>query len=162
VFGLHWNRWEHVHDGLRIRAPIDNRGYARICATSRIVLGVNEINDDTFYFSNRTFLTLACGAFHLTHYVPRLEQVFKDGEHLVWYRDEDEALDKIAHWLRRDADRARIAAGGHAEVMQYHQYYHRVARILHWLQAGVPRWQSDARWQPPVSPEPSQQGFVTQ
>ena len=40
VFGLHWNRWEHVHDGLRIRAPIDNRGYARICASSRIVLGV--------------------------------------------------------------------------------------------------------------------------
>jgi len=157
VFGLHWNRWEHVHDGLRIHPPIDNRGYARICASSRIVLGVNEINDDTFYFSNRTFLTLACGAFHLTHYVPKLEHVFKDGEHLVWYRDEDEALDKIAQWLDRDADRARIAAGGHAEVMQYHQYYHRVARILHWLQVGVPRWQNGAGWLPTVSQEPSRQ-----
>lgn len=157
VFGLHWNRWEHLHDGLRIHPPIDNCGYARICASSRIVLGVNEINDDTFYFSNRTFLTLACGAFHLTHYVPKLEHVFKDGEHLVWYRDEDEALDKIAQWLDRDADRARIAAGGHAEVMQYHQYYHRVARILHWLQVGVPRWQNDARWLPTVCQEPSRQ-----
>ncbi|HZN41921.1 MAG TPA: glycosyltransferase [Planctomycetota bacterium] len=157
VFGPHWDRWEHVHDGLRIRPPIDNRAYARICASSRIVLGVNEINDDVFYFSNRTFLTLACGAFHLTHYVPKLEQVFKDGEHLVWYRDEDEALDKIAQWLHRDSDRARIAAGGHAEVMQYHQYYHRVARILHWLQVGVPRWQNDARWLPPVPAEASRQ-----
>ncbi len=90
-----------------------------------------------FYFSNRTFLTLACGAFHLTHYVPRLEDVFRDGEHLVWYRDEDEALAKIEHWLHRDADRARVAAGGHAEVMEHHQYYHRIARILHWLQTGM-------------------------
>jgi spore maturation protein CgeB len=89
-------------------------------------------------------------------YVP-CRKVFKDGEHLVWYRDEDEALDMIAQWLQRDGDRAKIAAGGHAEVMQYHQYYHRVARILHWLQVGVPRWQNDARWLPPVSQESSRQ-----
>jgi len=139
VFGLHWNRWGHFHDGLRLRAPVDNRGYARICASSRIVLGVNEVNDDLYYFSNRTFLTLACGGFHLTHYVPRLENVFRDGEHLAWYHDEEQALERIEHWLNRDSDRARIAAGGHAEVMQHHQYSHRVARILHWLQTGLPQ-----------------------
>lgn len=141
IFGRHWDRWQHLHTGLRARGTVDNRGYAKICATSRIVLGVNEVNDDQCYFSNRTFLTLACGAFHLTHYVPRLEEVFRDGEHLVWYRDEDEALAKIEHWLDRDAERVRVAAGGHAEVMQHHQYYHRVARILHWLQAGVPKFE---------------------
>lgn len=138
VFGRHWDRWRHLHPELRVHGPIDNKGYARVCATSRVVLGVNEVNDDLYYFSNRTFLTLACGAFHLTHYVPRLEDVFTDGEHLVWYRDEDDALVKIGDWLQRDADRARVAAGGHAEVMQHHQYYHRIARILHWLQCGLP------------------------
>jgi hypothetical protein len=139
VFGCHWERWRPLHPDLRVHGPVGNRGYARICATSRIVLGVNEVNDDLYYFSNRTFLTLACGAFHLTHYVPRLEDVFRDGEHLVWYHDDDEALAKIEHWLQRDDERARIAAGGHAEVMEHHQYYHRVARILSWLEHGVPR-----------------------
>lgn len=138
VFGRHWDRWRHLHDELRVHGPIGNKGYAQVCATSRIVLGVNEVNDDLYYFSNRTFLTLACGAFHLTHYVPRLEDVFTNGEHLAWYRDEDEALAMIDEWLQRDADRARVAAGGHAEVMQHHQYYHRIARILHWLQVGLP------------------------
>jgi hypothetical protein len=138
VFGRHWDRWRQFHPELRVHGPIDNHGYAKVCATSRIVLGVNEVNDDLYYFSNRTFLTLACGAFHLTHYVPRLEDVFTDGEHLVWYRDEQEALQKIDEWLQRDAERARIAAGGHAAVMQHHQYYHRVARILHWLKVGLP------------------------
>jgi len=139
VFGMHWDRWRHVTGDLRIQPPVDNRRYARICATSRIVLGLNEVNDDSYYFSNRTFLTLACGAFHLTHYVPKLENVFRSGEHLVWYRDEDEALEQIEHWLPRDEERRRIAATGHAEVMQHHQYFHRVARILHWLDVGLPR-----------------------
>ncbi|MEO6595072.1 MAG: glycosyltransferase [Planctomycetota bacterium] len=143
VFGRHWDRWDHLHTGLRVRGTVDNRGYAKICASSRIVLGVNEVNEDQYYFSNRTFLTLGCGAFHLTHYVPKLEEVFRDGEHLVWYRDEDEALAKIEDWLNRDVDRARVAAGGHAEVMRHHQYYHRVARILHWLQVGLPRFEAD-------------------
>lgn len=139
VFGMHWERWREMHPDVRIHGPIDNRGYSRICASSRIVLGVNEINSDDYYFSNRTFLTLGCGAFHLTHYVPKLENVFRHGEHLAWYRDEEEAIRQIEHWLPRVEERTRIAAGGHAEVMQHHQYYHRVARILHWLQYGLPR-----------------------
>lgn len=139
VYGRHWDRWSTQHKHLPTKGLINNKGYAKICATSRIVLGVNEVNDDAYYFSNRTFLTMACGAFHLTHYVPQLENVFKDGEHLLWYSDEDEALAKIAEWLPKDAERARVAADGHAEVIQYHQYYHRVARILHWLEHGLPR-----------------------
>jgi spore maturation protein CgeB len=99
IFGLHWDRWTPHHAGLRVRGTVDHRGYRQVCATSRIVLGLNEVNDDLFYFSNRTFLTLACGGFHLTHYVPRLEDVFHDGEHLVWFHSEDAALAKIAEWL---------------------------------------------------------------
>ncbi len=136
VFGLHWDRWRDAQRGLRVNGPVNNTEYARICASSRIVLGVNEVNEDEYYFSNRTFLTMACGAFHLTHYVPRLENVFGNGEHLVWYHDDADALAKIREWLPRDADRRRIAAAGHAEVIAHHQYYHRVARILHWLQYG--------------------------
>lgn len=139
VFGLHWDRWSHLRGNLRVRGPVDNKGYAKVCATSRIVLGINEVNDDTYYFSNRTFLTLACGGFHLTHYVPKLENVFQNGEHLAWFEHEDEVIDRIGYWLGREGDRARIAAGGHAEVMQHHRYFHRVARILHWLQSGLPR-----------------------
>ncbi len=139
VFGRHWDRWSAQHSHLRVNGPINNRSYAKVCATSRIVLGVNEINEDAYYCSNRTFLTMACGALHLTHYVPQLENVFQNGRHLLWYHDEDEALAMIEEWLPKADERARVAAGGHAEVMQHHQYYHRVSRILHWLEHGLPR-----------------------
>ncbi|MCB9876265.1 MAG: glycosyltransferase family 1 protein [Planctomycetes bacterium] len=154
VYGLHWQRWSDQHPGLSVHKPVRNKTYSKICASTRIVLGVNEVNDDEYYFSNRTFLTMACGAFHLTHYVPRLENVFANEEHLVWYRGEDEAMEKIAEWLPKDTERRRVAASGHAEVMRYHQYFHRVARILHWLEFGLPRdaglglWSSGATSRP--------------
>ena len=138
VFGLHWKRWPQHCGDLKVSKPIANREYAKVCASSRIVLGVNEVNEDPCYFSNRTFLTLACRGFHLTHYVPELEKVFKDGEHLAWFHGPDDVCERIAHWLPRTEERARIAAVGQAEVLQKHQYFHRVDRILQWLRTGLP------------------------
>lgn len=138
IFGLHWDRWTPVFPNLRVRGTVDARRYARICATSRIVLGVNEVNHDDYYFSNRTFLTLACGGFHLTHYVPKLERVFADGEHLVWYHDQDEALARIEEWLPDEARRRRVAAVGHDLALNHHRYYHRIARVLDLLRNGPP------------------------
>ena len=138
VFGLHWERWTPIYPQLRLRGKVKPKRYARVCATSRIVLGINEVNDNTCYFSNRTFLTLACGGFHLTHYVPQLERVFGNGEHLAWFRDEDEALDLIEYWLNRDAERRRLAAAGHDLVIRHHRYFHRIARVLQFLREGLP------------------------
>jgi len=152
VFGFHWRRWSHLCGKLKVHGTVDNRRYAKVCATARIVLGLNEVNEDDYYFSNRTFLTLACGGFHLTHYVPKLENVFKNGEHLAWYESEEEVCEQIADWLGRDQDRARIAAGGHAEVMEHHRYYHRVARVLHWLQHGDLPTGVEAAWVLPSPP----------
>ena len=94
------------------------------------MLGLNQVNEDPLYFSNRTFLTLGCRGFHVTHYIPGLETVFENGEHLVWYSDTDECLDKIAKYLEAADERERIAEAGHQRVFGEHQYFHRVGRIL--------------------------------
>lgn len=135
VFGRTWeSAMQHI-SRLRLRGCVEPRGYRRVCATSRIVLGLNEVNDEPYYFSNRTWLSLGCGAFHLTHYVPGLEEVFNNHEHLVWYHDLEECLELIAHYLPRDAERERIARTGHALAIGQHRYFHRVAKILEHLRA---------------------------
>lgn len=139
VFGKGWERWASLYPNLRVRGPVGPRRYARICGSSRIVLGINEVNDDLYYFSNRTWLTLACGGCHLTHYVPGLEKVFQQGEHLLWYHDEDEALELLADYIPKDEERARIAAGGHSFAMAHHTYLHRVSRALQVLRDGLPQ-----------------------
>lgn len=146
IFGHHWDRWTSLYPNLRVRGTVNPRRYAEICATSRIVLGVNEVNHDDYYFSNRTFLTLACGGFHLTHYVPKLERVFTNGEHLAWYENEDEAIGQIERWLPDEARRRRIAAVGHDLVLNHHRYYHRIARVLDALRNGGAPQAQDPEW----------------
>jgi spore maturation protein CgeB len=135
VFGRQWDDATTAHPHLRLRGCVKPRGYRRVCATSRVVLGLNEVNDDPYYFSNRTWLSLGCGAFHLTHYVPGLEEVFGNHEHLVWYHGLEECLELLEHYVARDAERERIARAGHTLAVGQHRYHHRVARILESLRA---------------------------
>ncbi len=133
VFGVGWEEAQRRLPSLRVRGSVGPRGYRRICASSRIVLGLNEVNGAAYYFSNRTWLSLGCGAFHLTHYVPGLEEVFHNHHHLVWYNDLGECQELVEHYLPRAAERGRIARTGHALAVEQHRYTHRVARILEQL-----------------------------
>ena len=137
IFGPGWEPYRAKYPQLRIGGPVKAAGFRRICASSRIVLGLNQCNDQPGYFSNRTFLTLACRAFHLTHYVPGLENVFEDGVHLAWYHDADECVARVGEFLGDHKRRESIASAGHKLVVDRHQYFHRVERILHVLTHGL-------------------------
>jgi len=95
-----------------IEWPAYHEELIKICNGAKIVLGINRINTVERYFSNRTFLTLASGGFHLTRYVPGLEKMFTNHEHLVWFTSHDQCLDLIAHYLPRMAARREIASAG--------------------------------------------------
>jgi len=135
VFGLHWDDVARSFPNLSVRGAVNNKTYARVCATSRIVLGINEINEDRGYFSNRTWLTLGCRGFHLTHYVPGLEQVFENHRHLVWFRRQEEVSDLVRRYLDDEAAREEIRAAGHNLAMDRHQYRHRIERVRELLPA---------------------------
>lgn len=104
--------------------------YARICATSSIVLGLNQSHDAALYFSNRIFLTLACQGFHITHYVPRMEEIFDRGVHLDWFESREECIDKVDWYLGRPRECKKIAEQGARLVHSGHRYQDRVREIL--------------------------------
>lgn len=135
VFGLHWEGLASRFPDLHIHGPVGSRGYGRVCASSRIVLGVNEVNGDRNYFSNRTWLTLACRGFHLTHYVPGLEDTFEEGRHLAWFHEIGEAEHKIEAYLADEERREEVRQAGHRFALQRHQYRHRIERLLERLEA---------------------------
>lgn len=130
VFGRGWDKLGSLPPGLRIEKPVATKGFRRVCTESRIVLGLNDTNEDPGYWSDRTVLSLACGAFHLTHYVPGLEEVFEDGKHLAWYRDLEECDQKIRHYLDHPEERVRVADAGHDLVHLRHRWHDRVADIF--------------------------------
>ena len=96
----------------------------------QVVLGINTVNTVDRYFSNRTFLTLASGGFHLTHYVPGLETMFQNHRHLVWYRDDEECLDLLDHYLPREDARQEIANAGRLWTRRRYGMRRQVRKIL--------------------------------
>jgi len=119
-----------------IQWPAYNHDFVRVCRSARIVLGINLVNSIELYFSNRTFLTLAAGGFHLTHYVPGLETLFRNHDHLVWFRSQAECLELIAHYLARPAQARAIAERGRAYVRRRFAMTGQVRRILRLMDAG--------------------------
>lgn len=116
------------------RWPAYNADLVRVCRASKVVLGVNTINTVRHYFSNRTFLTLASGGFHVTHYVPGLEELFGNHTHLAWFHDDDECVDVCRHYLRRPGARARIAAAGSRRVRARWSMTKQVMKLLDLLE----------------------------
>lgn len=122
-----------------IRWPAYNEELVKVCASAAIVLGVNTVNNVHQYFSNRTFLTLACGGFHLTHYVPGLEDLFTNHRHLVWFQSDEECADLCAYYLARPTARRRIAREGRRLVRQRWSMARQVSTLLAHVEAASGR-----------------------
>ncbi|MBS2039142.1 glycosyltransferase [bacterium] len=110
--------------------PAYNEELVKVCRSSQCVLGVNLFNHIPGYFSNRTYITLAAGGFHLTHYVPGLEGMFDNHRHLVWYRDPEECLELIDHYLQRPEEREVITRQGKAWVTSRYSMEAQVQRLM--------------------------------
>ncbi|GEM_PF-378591 len=143
IFGLRDSWLPHMRrfKNLNLAGEARPKHYAKICARSKIILGLNQSNDSRLYFSNRFFLTLACRGFHIVRHVPGIEEVFENHRHLVWFESEEECQELCRYYLKRDAERAKIAQAGYELVTQEHQYSHRIRDILKILSAEKNLWE---------------------
>jgi spore maturation protein CgeB len=99
----------------------------KILNQSRIVFH-KSFNHD---LSTRVFDTLACGSFLIADRIEDgMPELFQDGRHLALYGSLDELEEKIAHYLKHEDERERIAAEGHREVLAKHTFRHRAQFIL--------------------------------
>ncbi|HWQ72800.1 MAG TPA: glycosyltransferase [Desulfitobacteriaceae bacterium] len=104
-------------------------------SSAKIVLGLNSVTDSPTMMSMRTFETLGCGAFFLSHWTPALENMFRNHVHLVWSRHPDETLELVRFYLSRDDLRQKIALQGQAEVYRLHTYVQRIQAVRSYLAA---------------------------
>jgi phosphatidylinositol alpha-1,6-mannosyltransferase len=104
--------------------------YRAICASSKVMLGCDLRDDVELYFSNRTWITLGCGGFLCTRYVPKLEELLEDGVHLAWYRTIEEAPAIVAKYLSDDALRTKVQAEGHRYAHERFSYEKMIEAML--------------------------------
>lgn len=131
IHGLGWDQWRAAPPrGVTFGGEVRPDGYRRLCAEARIVLGDNQVNDASRYFSNRTVLTLACAGFHLTRRVPGLGELYGEGRHLAAFGDLDECRRLIDHYLPRREERRQIARAGCALVHRRDTFARRLDEVL--------------------------------
>ena len=66
----------------------------------------------------------------LNMYVPKLEDMFEDEKHMVFYKDERECLEKIKMLLKDDAKRKLISEEGYKLYKEKYTLTHMLTRML--------------------------------
>jgi spore maturation protein CgeB len=78
----------------------------------------------------RVFDVLLCGGFLLTEKNSAISKIFKDGFHLVMYRDTEHMLKLIESFRKNSKKCKKIAQAGQRLVQQRHQMTHRITTLL--------------------------------
>ena len=144
---LYGNGWEDFaqFSNVKLHGFVDQQDFVQACSRARIALGVDPVSDVRMYTSwRRPLNTMATGTFYLTRYFSGLEEVFENHRHLVWFRDNEEAVELLNYYLEHDLERERIAQTGRDEVILHHSwdkrinemlvYFDRVPPVTNWAQ----------------------------
>jgi spore maturation protein CgeB len=141
--GLDLAIWGPGWDRLRSDSPL--RGCVRaahttpdtwrqIYAAAKIVLSVHFQDPlgkiPCHQASPRVFEALACGAFVITDRQKDVMALFRDGEHLVSFADDEDLRRKVETYLGCSNERERIAQNGRAEVLARHTYRERLSVLF--------------------------------
>lgn len=138
--------WEHSQQGKNFSVKYWGGGFpaelphagsnsfgeilAKIYSASKICLHTNSINTVPLYFSDRYYLSMSCGIFTLVQYIPGLETLFTNHDHLVWFNDQNEACQLIDYYLQHDDERSRIAKTGLDKAWREDTYTARIKTLL--------------------------------
>lgn len=132
VWGQEWERWakELNWDG----TVVYEKDFGKVCASARIMIDIMpsfwEAAQVGVYASNRMVRMIAAGGFCLNRASPGLRDLYREGEHCIWYDTEEEAFAKIERYLQDDTARAYVRKTGHDFVWQHHMLDNRVPNLL--------------------------------
>lgn len=101
-----------------------------VYASTKIVLGLQQVNDSITHISPRTFEALGCGRFHISQYSKSLETFFKKGVHMEWSSSPEETLEIVKYYLLHSEARETIARQGQIEVQKKHTLLQRAKNTL--------------------------------
>ena len=95
----------------------------------------------------RIFEVMSCGSLLLTNYIKNngMEELFKNREHLVIYRNPKELFRLIEYYLSHPQERERIASSGHQLVTAQHTYRDRLRKMFDYIRTSDPHRYRDLK-----------------
>jgi len=99
----------------------------------KIVLILNSSCASPYYWSDRIHIMIGSGAFCLTEYTEGIDEIYINQKHHIIFKNKDNILNKISHWLKKDNERRNIINDGFAYAHKFHSYKNRVNNFLEHL-----------------------------
>jgi len=111
--------------------PAPFRKMGEIYSASKIGFNSSIVND----INMRIFEIMSSGCLLITNKIKNngFEELFKDREHLITYRNAKELLELTEYYLDNPNERKRIAQAGFELVTKKHTYYHRVQAMFNYI-----------------------------
>jgi hypothetical protein len=109
VFGSDFEIWRR--EGFEAEPGLYGGDFRRISSRAKVVLVMNACErraETSGYWSNRIGKIVTTGGFPLVHYVPMMERSF--GDHVAYFHDEADLIERIGHWLDHPAEREALRA----------------------------------------------------
>ena len=126
--------WRKAPPGLPIAGgAVYGKAYAQAVGGAAISLGAHSLPEMAFQTasaSNRMWKVMGCAGFYLGEWVEGIDALAADGVHCAWYRNLEEGIELIKHYLDRPDDRKRIALAGRRHALDRHTYAQRVSLLL--------------------------------
>jgi len=118
--------------------PIRAEDYVRLYQRTKIGFNVHNRGDYTVG-SYRLFELPGNGVMQISDGGQSLDAFFKTGSEIVSYRDADELIDRLRHYLAHDDERRAIALAGYRRVMRDHRIGPRLHQAARLIQQGMQR-----------------------
>lgn len=107
----------------------------RVLREGRIALNRHIDAAGDFANNMRLYEATGVGTMLLTDEKSNLSELFEPGREVETYADEDELVEKIAHYLGHDGERRAIARAGQERTLREHDYGHRMQELAALLEA---------------------------
>ena len=131
IWGPDWGRRTHNPD---IKMAWQNRslyGLEFAQATASCKMNLNIIDDMNYPAANMRFFEIPCaGGLQVCSPCPEMEDKFKHGETVFYYKGLEELPDLTRSLLNDDSLRKQVAQKAHAMVLSEYTYKHRAQQIL--------------------------------
>jgi spore maturation protein CgeB len=102
----------------------------KVVSCSKIVLGIDAFPDRESSWSLRLYKVMGAGGFYLNTHTKGIDKVFKVGEEIETYDNEDDLIEKIMYYLQNDDKREEIAENGKKAIDKDHQQEQRLKIII--------------------------------
>ncbi|HJQ75042.1 MAG TPA: glycosyltransferase [Gaiellaceae bacterium] len=129
--------WGYNLDGRPATSPLV-RGYRgeawglemfRVLASARIAVNRHIDVAESYANNMRLYEATGVGSLLLTDAKQNLGELFEVGREVVAYRDEDELVEAVEHYLGHEDERAAIAAAGQRRTLADHTYAVRMREL---------------------------------